>query len=375
MLIRCTKKLLDKLNIKAGENIEGDPLFSWHANLITMSRRKAVVLVNDRNRYVIVLYGLNAQDFKELDDHIREAIRETFQEEGIKNEIIDKYINHSKEIYYTKTKDRKSVARMNKSCETVHYLEDYVLEDRINQSTLNNRASRLLVGDGPRKYIEPHEELYKDLEGFAGQPVIGCKALELKVNLNLWNHNIWRRIVVPANITFDRLHEVLQVSFGWKDCHLHEFFIYSDEEIDNDLSINHPGYHKEGYKPVVNLVCSEEDFLEYENDMPIIIEKGVKLSDYLSAKMKYNYDYGDNWQHYIEVEKTIEECDRNYPFCIDGEGNTPPEDVGGEQGFEEFLEIINDKKHPEHENMVNWGRRQGYEEFDIDMVNRKLKTR
>ncbi len=110
MLIRCTKKLLDKLNIKTGENIEGDPLFSWHANLITMSRRKAVVLVNDRNRYVIVLYGLKAKDFKELDDHIRQAIRETFQEEGIKNEIIEKYINHSKEIYYTKTKDTNSLS-------------------------------------------------------------------------------------------------------------------------------------------------------------------------------------------------------------------------------------------------------------------------
>jgi len=375
MLIRCTKKLLDKLNIKPGENIEGDSLFSWHANLITMNRRKTVVLVNDKNRYIIVLYGLKAKDFKGLDDHIRQAIRETFQEEGIKDEIINKYINHSKDIYYTKTRDKKFVARMNKACETVHYFGDYILEGRINQSALNFEVSRLLVGSGSHEYIKPHRELYKDLEVFAGQPVIGCKALELKVTLDLNKHNIWRRIVVPAHMTFNRLHKVLQVAFGWKDYHLHEFFVYSDEKIDNDLSINHPGYHKEGYKPVVNLVCSQESLLEFENDIPVKLEKGIRLSDYMPAKMKYNYDYGDNWQHYIEVEKVIEESDRNYPFCLEGEGNSPPEDVGGEQGFEEFLKIIKDEKHPEHEEMVNWGRWQGYEEFNIDMVNRLLKNK
>ncbi len=110
---------------------------------------------------------------------------------------------------------------------------------------------------------------------------------------------------------------------------------------------------------MVNLVCSQEELLEFGNDIPVKLEEGIRLSDYMPAQMKYNYDFGDNWQHYIEVKKIIEESNRNYPFCFEGEGNSPPEDVGGEQGFEEFLEIINDKKNPEHEDMVNWGRWQG----------------
>lgn len=32
------------------------------------------------------------------------------------------------------------------------------------------------------------------------------------------------------------------------------------------------------------------------------METGIKLLEYLPAKMKYNYDFGDNWQHYIEKE-------------------------------------------------------------------------
>lgn len=64
MLIQCTKKLLDELNIKPASALEEEPLFSWHANLMMLSHRKTVVLVNDKNRYVVVLHGLKAKDFK-----------------------------------------------------------------------------------------------------------------------------------------------------------------------------------------------------------------------------------------------------------------------------------------------------------------------
>jgi len=86
----------------------------------------------------------------------------------------------------------------------------------------------------------------------------------------------------------------------------------------------------------------------------------------------YVYDFGDNWQHYIEVQKIIDNYDRNYAVCIDGEGNAPPEDVGGEYGYDEFLEIISDKNNPEYENMMAWGENQGYKEFDIEEVNKKI---
>ena len=36
---------------------------------------------------------------------------------------------------------------------------------------------------------------------------------------------IWRRFVVPASITLDRLHDVIQIVMGWTDSHLHEFTI------------------------------------------------------------------------------------------------------------------------------------------------------
>ena len=46
---------------------------------------------------------------------------------------------------------------------------------------------------------------------------------------------------------------------------------------------------------------------------------------------------------------------------------------GGEQGYEEFLEVIANQNHPEYEDIVKWGKGQDYKEFDIETVNRLLK--
>src|SRR5258707_1303141 len=36
---------------------------------------------------------------------------------------------------------------------------------------------------------------------------------------------IWRRLLVPADLTLAQLHDVLQAAMGWEDGHMHEFSI------------------------------------------------------------------------------------------------------------------------------------------------------
>jgi len=71
--------------------------------------------------------------------------------------------------------------------------------------------------------------------------------------------------------------------------------------------------------------------------------------------------------------RVIDNYDKNYPVCLAGEGNAPPEDVGGEYGYEEFLTIMADKKHPEHDQMAAWAASQGYKDFNIEQVNRAIR--
>lgn len=166
MLIQCTKKLLDQLNIKPELQIKEEPLFSWHANLVTVNRRKAVVLMNDKNNYIIVLFGLKLKDFKNLDEHILNAIRETLKEECIREEIIDRFINNSQEILYSKTSSRSIISKLNNACTLLPHFENLLEGESIYKSALGVRLSRFPFKDGKKKYIFPNEEIYIDLETF-----------------------------------------------------------------------------------------------------------------------------------------------------------------------------------------------------------------
>jgi len=336
MLIGCTKKLLDELNIEPEDREEEEPLFGWHANLLVIGRRKTIVLVNDSNRYVVVLYGLKAKDFKQLDKLIPMAISNTLKEECIKEEVINSYIESAGRITLTKTKDKTLVARMNKGCEIVQYFEEDINAVEMLQTSLSKRVSRTLAGDSTGNYFNPNEKMYKDLEAFAGGPVIQCSAAVFRVDLELENHKVWRRLAVPLSKTFLEFHKILQKAFGWNDSHLHEFFA---------------------------------------DEMDMKLEEDTKLSEYVPAYeyFKYYYDFGDNWQHYINVESLIGDYDKNYSICLGGDGITPPEDVGGEAGYEEFLKIISDQTSPEFKDTAAWAHSQGYVEFDIESVNRLLK--
>jgi hypothetical protein len=368
MLIQCTKKLLAELKTAPSPSTNENPLYSWHANILTLNRRKTLVLMNDSNRYVIVLYGLKAKDMKKIDTLILQAITETFQSEGIKDEVIEALISQSKEFSFTTTKDRTMVARLNKACENVEYFwDDYLNEDSINQTALNKWVSRLLFGNGKKDYIVPTEELIKDMKQLSGGQPFHSEAFVLHIKLNLENHDIWRRVVVPKHITFPELHKTIQRSFGWQNSHLHEFNIYQSRPKSLEK-----GKQSDDRKPIVNLVCHQEA-LGYDHGIPMKLETNEKLQDYLPAEIEYIYDFGDNWEHEVVVENIIDNYEWNYPVCLAGEGNTPPEDVGGEGGFEVFLEILADPSHPDYKFMKNWGSQQRYREFDIKTVNWDLK--
>jgi len=373
MLIRCTKKLLDQLDRKPVSGVAEELLFSWHANLLTINRRKTLVLVNDVTRYVVVLYGLKGKDFKKLDELVAHGIRDAFQREGIKEEIIERYLMHSEEVAFTKTQDRTLVARMNRACDTVYSYSRDLETDTIFNSRVGKRASTLLVGDGKKSYLYPNEEMYKELEDFAGEPIFCSRAVQLKVSLKLEGYSVWRRLIVPLNQTFPDLHEIIQIAFEWKDHHLHEFSFY-EKSKSGHASLSKEALAKEG--TVLALVCTDEAFA-YPRKYEMKHEAGIKLSEYLPdhAYLTYIYDFGDDWIHEVEVERTIEEYDAPYPICLGGEGDTPPEDVGGSYGYQEFLRILANPEHPDYEQMLHWGEVQGYRTFDIEQVNRSLKRR
>ena len=84
MLIQATAKLRDELNLKECESKERPALFSWHANLLKINKRKTVVLVNDACAYTVVLYGLDKDKFTNFVSMLMLVSKMLLSEMGLK---------------------------------------------------------------------------------------------------------------------------------------------------------------------------------------------------------------------------------------------------------------------------------------------------
>jgi hypothetical protein len=132
-------------------------------------------------------------------------------------------------------------------------------------------------------------------------------------------------------MTLAKLHDALQDAMGWTNSHLHCFEIAGRR---------------------IGMVGIEEDSPELED------ERRVRVTSVLptkGARLVYRYDYGDDWEHVVEVEDVTSRDRRlSCPVCIAGARACPPEDCGGAFGYEELITAIADPKHGDHDQMVTW---------------------
>ena len=251
------------------------------------------------------------------------------------------------------------MARLNKACERIKVFEDD-LDISVLFQTLATRIMNedLIKISKESNYRNPYEFLTNDLKIFANEEIFRCEAVELMVKLKLYPEIIWRRVIAPTDITFNQLHKIIQIAFDWKNYHLYQFNIFD-----------------ESGNCVLNIISESEEDYESMDECQILLDLQVNLSDYINQKYRivYCYDFGDNWEHEITIQDINTEYNKNYPICLMGEGNAPPEDVGGVSGYKEFLKIMVDPNQAEYENMRNWAQGQRYKDFDLVSVNRQLK--
>lgn len=358
MIIGCTKKLQSELGITVEHNNEDNDFYSWSANVITIKRRKTVVVVNDSNRFGFVLYGLKAKDFKIIDKLIVEGIRNSLKAEKIKEEIIEQYLKEAGTICFSKTRGPKCVARLNKACQRVSLYEEVLEIANIYQSESTKIINNDFVGGDKDCYMHPYELLMKDFKLVYGEAIVKCRAANLLVNLNLGSYIAKRSIMTPIDINFKQLHYILQSAFNWRECHLHEFNVVNEK-----------------CECVLNVISEFDEMVGLRQDCKMALESEIFISDYIKDGFRifYCYDFGDNWQHEIIIKGTIDDYNNNYVICVEGVGDAPPEDVGGILGYEEFLEIMADPNNPEYEEMKRWSAGQLYRKFDVELINRRLK--
>ena len=384
MYLQCTKKMLDKMDMQriemlpAGDCDDGaGGFYSWHVNYITVNRRKAIVCMNNLTRYPLVLYRPKAKDITHLEERIKEGIRAAFREEGVPEIVTEEYLRNCGNVIYSKTAGRSLVANLNKTCETVGYYIELMDEESVIQRRISLALGRYIVKFG-EEYDYPSERLFRGLCLMKGMPeenweqMVQVENYQLKIKLMLDGHDIWRRILIPSRCTFKQLHRVIQEIFGWFDYHLHEFTVLDETYVPEEYT---PLYAWPIKIRIVDEETSEvEDYLEPDK-YEVRYENRTCLKEIFgdAERCLYTYDFGDNWEHEILLEKVIRDSHNRFPALLESEGERPPEDVGGSGGYEEYLSIISDPESPEYEFMAEWSEITKAKKRTIEEINRSLR--
>ncbi len=145
------------------------------------------------------------------------------------------------------------------------------------------------------------------------------RVFTLKVTLADTQPPVWRRLMIPSDITLLRLHNVIQVAMGWSNSHLHYF---ADKHGKFYTPARPAGAVSDGARTQLSAIFRTR-------------------GDWV----RYVYDCGVAWEHTVELEvvgDTGSRCRR--AECVAGQRRCPPEDCGGPGSFAQLLEALAVKK-------------------------------
>ena len=127
---------------------------------------------------------------------------------------------------------------------------------------------------------------------------------QLRVVLQGVSPLVWRRLLVPGDISLADLHQVLQTAFGWSDFYLYEFHFHG-RTVGRDTGDRH----------------------------------AVRLADlalHRGERFRYCYNFFAYWECDIRLEALLSVTASSLPSCVAGRNSAPEEDKGGAWRYQQL---------------------------------------
>ena len=166
---------------------------------------------------------------------------------------------------------------------------------------------------------------------------------QFKISVKHISPPVWRVVLVPSNITFTDLHDVIIAAFDWYGHHMFGFYY--------DLQGTWIGGAGNG---------------DYSDLDDMKDARKVKLSrEFKTAtNMNYMYDFGDSWECKIELQKVLSrDSNISYPVCIKSKGGSMLEDCGGVHGYKVIANWARNKTQANTDKLLELGGEDILEEY------------
>lgn len=143
---------------------------------------------------------------------------------------------------------------------------------------------------------------------------------QFRIDLAGFKPPIWRRVLVPSNLTFDQFHLVIQNLFEWQNYHLYDFRFGNT---------------------IIEVPSEEESFFDIFSNRESLDSFDERIGEWFAQegdRCTYTYDFGDDWEHTIKLEKVFYPNSPEYeqgkrPVCTKLKGDAPAEDSRFEEIF------------------------------------------
>lgn len=394
MILRLSQRLSGKIKVTGLGDLplDNNPFTDWSCHVFTAGRVQYIMITNTVSLYSFVMFGRGITDDGDFVEQMLGGLRGFTTYAGHGN-VYDAFIGPSiGSVKFSRPLSRTVTGSMNDLIYHARFwieegLVPFLVGERLNsipksalnfispgemfkalyvqQSTaVNDRdAGPAMSGREKCDLVSPSLNgntadptlAWKKSSRQDGKLLLSGKCFQFKITLDGIKPSIWRRIQV-RDCTLDKLHEHIQSAMGWTNCHLHRFEIegmrYGDPEL------------------------LEDDFQEFKyDDSTKTMVSEVLPNDHTRFAFKYEYDFGDSWEHEILFEGIPHlDTGASPPFCLEGERACPPEDCGGVWGYGDLLEKMASPGREENASRVrlvggNWNP----EEFDAEMATKAMQ--
>lgn len=175
----------------------------------------------------------------------------------------------------------------------------------------------------------------------------------LHISITFSDPLIWRRIQVPGTLTLAQLHDVIQLSMGWSDSHVHQFLV-----------------GKVSYEPTIKTNAPRESkrFDEHKYKL-YTLEEGMRFM------FTYLYDAGEGWEHEIDLEEVVPPTRQlKHPILLSGEMACPPETVGDIHHYLQLVTALESPDSKDHNSLYELSGRADFDPgyFDLEAAKKRV---